>query len=210
MSTNLSTVSIVLGLTLLTGAALSWLFGMPSSNATPTHNARELVTYAEQNSQAQGPLLPHVVTTATKLGQGRRAVSGLPTANPFEHPDVRVSEAGSALLIPGSALPGSHWNRHISSLPPLTSGSEPLIKYDIYSWSMGTLVATTPAWIDLAEPNNAELLPAELASHANALEHSSRLMLVLPPNSISSSQATQALNRFDAYIVVADVLVPAV
>ena len=179
-------------------------------SGTEVATKQRLVLYATQPSVAKGPIVPNVITTATKLGQGQKAEAGQPTSANFERPTLSTNSAGSALIIPGSALPGSHWVQPINKLSPLTSGKHPRLKYDMYSWSMGTLVATTPQWIDLAQQDADAAIPPVLLGHIRGLAQSERVMLVIAPQADADSGRYKApLNRHDAYIVIADVLVPA-
>lgn len=202
--------AILLVVLMLLGA---WFFFAPATkdnlgSSSQASTDQRLVLYATQPSAAKGPIVPNVITTATKLGQGQNAEPGQPTSANFERPTLSVSSAGSALIIPGSALPGSNWAQQISELGPLTSGQHPRLKYDMYSWSLGTLAATTPQWIDLAEGNAATAVPPFLLDYVQGLARSERVMLVVAPQAGAESGRYQApLNPHDAYIVLADVMI---
>lgn len=205
-------VALVIALALLS----AWLIISGTGDTEPTqtsHNSppQTLVQYATQPSAAKGPMVANVITTATKLGQGKEAVAGEPTATNFDHPTLKETAAGTALVVPGSALPASNWVQQITALTPLTSGNRPRLKFDMYSWSMGTLAATTPGWIDLAENGASAVVPPMLLGHIQQLTQSERVMLVIAPNSDSgagTSAYTAPLNPHDAYILIADVMVP--
>jgi len=193
----------------LTGALL--LYNNSDNNSASN---RSLVQYAttttEANPESQGPIVPHVVTTATKLGQGIEATPDSPTSARFEHPTLSSSSAGTALVVPGSStLPALSWLDKVNALPPLTSGEQPRLKYDLYSWSLGTLRATTPQWIDLADADAIDAIPPLLWDHAQTLANSERVLLVIPPVSNTAVAGHHTpLNPHDAYILIADVLVP--
>jgi len=219
---NLSLVKIGVALVIALALISAWLiYGGsddtgPSPATTPTNtttsttaNTSTLVQYATQPSIAKGPIVSNVITTATKLGQGQNATADLPRATDFERPRLNSNDAGTALLVPGSALPASNWVQHIKGLEPLTTGQQPRLKFDIYSWSQGTLAATTPQWVDLAEVDAETTVPPMLLGHVQQLTKSERVMLVIAPQAGKDQGRYAApLNPHDAYVVVADVLVP--
>lgn len=177
------------------------------SGASPDQSQNSTPTDVALRDTAEGPLIPSVVLTATKLGQGRPAVPGLPTAVDFETPQLKVTAAGTALLIPGGDLPAKQTLQTIAPLDGLAGGATARIRFDIYSWSMGTLVATTPQWIELM-PNKVQGVPDVLTEVAGQLPGSERLMLVLPPGADVTPPGSPALNAYDAHIVLAEVLLP--
>jgi|GEM_PF-5971942 len=216
MRLKLSPAQIGIIVVVVLALLAAWFFFSPAKDNTGknagnnANNQKNLVLYATQPSAARGPIVPNVITTATKLGQGQLAQAGQATTPNFERPTMSTSAAGSALIIPGSALPGSNWTQQISELPPPTSGTHPRLKYDMYSWSMGTLAATTPQWVDLAEADAAAAVPPNLLAHAQNLARSERLIMVVAPQAGAELGRYKApLNPHDAYVVIADVMVPA-
>ncbi len=218
MRLNLSMAQIGPILVVILALLSAWFFFSAATQTSPSGNDNSSgpvttdprsVLYATQPSAARGPLVPNVITTATKLGQGQQAKAGQPTSANFERPTLNNNAPGTALIIPGSALPGSNWAQQIAELPPLTSGNHPRLKYDMYSWSMGTLAATTPQWIDLAEGGAAAVVPPFLLDHVDGLTSSERVMLVVAPQAGTNSEHYKPpLNLHDAYILIADVMVP--
>lgn len=180
---------IVLATLLVAGGAL-WMNGTPT--ATPG-----VVSVRVSFATAEERLQPNVVTTATKLGQGRIAVPGLPVTEAFVMPSLRQTDAGTALLISGKALPAVSKHQQLSLLPSAPSAQ---LRFDIYSWSMGTLVATTaePISIGATHPD----VPESLMTLARGAQQSQRVMLVLPPG---AADLPAALNAHDAYVIIAEI-----
>ena len=172
------------------------------------HSAADGVAYAQTTN---GLLLPHVVVAATKLGQGRAAIQGLPTTTEFEWPLLRESNAGAALLISGAGLPARTEQKVIKPLNALPAGADRQLKFDAYSWSLGTLMATTPQWIDLPADASAKSfgIPEAVFRAARAAPTSQRLLLLIPPRQASTERDPASLDPLDAYVVVADIRVAA-
>lgn len=183
-------------------AAAWWHFSAP---AAPTNAgiAGIAITSAGAGQSAETPpLRPSVVTAATKLGQGRRAVAGLPSVSDYDLPVLRETRAGLALQIADTPLPAT--TAHQFSVPeaaPDSADAQRLVRFDIYSWFEGVLVASTKSPVALSATLDLQDVPNELEQLAPQFAENKRLLLVVPVGAIP--QATQ-LNPHDAYIVVAE------
>lgn len=184
---------IVLALLLVAGGSL-WMGGLPPGSYNSTAHLVG-VSFAS----AETALSPSVITTASKLGQGRAAVQGSAVVVDYELPTLRSAGGGLALLIPGSALPGVVKHEQLARL---AGGSRAELVFDVYSWSLGTLVATTPFAVAVGASH--PQVPEQLMALARGASHSHRLMLVLPPK---ASGMPAELDVNDAYIVVAEVTI---
>ena len=149
------------------------------------------ITFASQTAQL---LRPSVISAVTKLGQGRPAIAGLPTTDTFELPVLRVTPAGVALQIPASGLPGKAHSRPLSAAE---SAGLAGAGFDLYSWSEGTLQATSPVGLQSGKRSAAD---APDALRAIVQERPNQdLLVVIPPN---TPGLAPHLNPHDAYIAV--------
>ncbi len=152
--------------------------------------------------EAPTPLRPSVVTAATKLGQGQRAVPGMPTVTNFELPVLRETAVGLALQIPNTALPARA--AHELSKPDQATASASVsvsVRFDIYSWSEGVLVATADTSVELTPARNLPEVPDALEAMQSQFGTHGRLLLVLP---VGAQGLPPALNPNDAFVLIAE------
>lgn len=188
---------------LATAAGLGWWW-QTTSHSSATQRALAGVTFIATQTAGLPTLRPSVVTAATKLGQGRRAVADMARTNDYALPVLRDSAAGLALQIPNTALPARaayDFSAQIQSPTPANPANNPGLRFDMYSWSEGILVATAQTPIHLQPNTNFADVPDALESLASQFGNHRRLLLVLP---IGTTGLPVQLNQHDAYVLVVE------